>query len=128
MTLSQLLLSLPVTTQSHKVTHIPDGVKSAHSNTGCLQHSLDFFHLNSLLLLAVFVSLLEANWGWRNAQELRVLVAFPEDLGLIPNSHIDSYNSSSRESNTLFWPLQVPGMYKLHSHTCRQSNYTHKIK
>lgn len=128
MILSQLLLSLPVTTQSHKVTRIPDGVRRAHSNMGCLQHSLDFFHLNRLLPLAVFVSLLEANWGWRNAQELRVLVVLLGDLELIPNTHTDTYNSSSRESNTLFWPLLVPGTYKLHSHACRQSNYTHKIK
>lgn len=37
-------------------------------------------------------------------------------------------NSSSRESNTFFWPLQVPGTHMVHRQTCRQNTYTHKAQ
>lgn len=36
-------------------------------------------------------------------------------------------NCSLRGSDVLFWPSQAPGMHKVHTHTCRQSTYTHKV-
>lgn len=37
-------------------------------------------------------------------------------------------NSSSRRSYALFWPLLLPGMHVVHSHTCRQNIHTHIFK
>lgn len=42
------------------------------------------------------------------AQHLRVLTAFEEALGFVPNTHVAPENFSSWESNALFWPPQVP--------------------
>ena len=41
------------------------------------------------------------------AQQLRALAALPEDLTLIPITHITAHscNSSVRGSDTLLWPL-----------------------
>lgn len=37
------------------------------------------------------------------------------------------YNSSSRESNTLFWPLPAPRTDVVHRQICRQNTHIHKI-
>jgi hypothetical protein len=46
------------------------------------------------------------------AQKLRVLAAFPEALRLVPSIYLkrltSAINSSSRESNTVFWSSRVP--------------------
>jgi hypothetical protein len=49
---------------------------------------------------------IKLNSGRKIAQQLRVLGAFAEDLGSISSTHIRAvFNSSSRGSNALFWPL-----------------------
>jgi hypothetical protein len=55
------------------------------------------------------------------AQRLRAL-ALSKDLGSIPSTHMavqTNYSSSFRASDTIFWPLQTPGM--AHRHMFRQS-------
>lgn len=37
-------------------------------------------------------------------------------------------NSSSRRSDTIFWPLKAPGMHTVHRRTCRPNPQTHKTK
>lgn len=37
-------------------------------------------------------------------------------------------NSSSRETDALFWTCRAPGMRMVHRHTCRWNSHTHKIK
>ena len=59
---------------------------------------------------------------------LTELVAITEDLGSIPNIYIAAHNFSSKESDTLFWPLKAPGMHMVHKHTCRPNTPMHKIK
>jgi hypothetical protein len=60
-------------------------------------------------------------------QHLRVLV-LPKDQGSIPRPCIviDSSNSSSRESNPLFWSLQELKMHTMHTHAGK-SSHSHKI-
>jgi hypothetical protein len=58
------------------------------------------------------------------AQQLRGLAVLTEDLGSIPSMHttgrLMSYNSSFRESDILFWALQVPGTHMVHRHYASQ--------
>jgi hypothetical protein len=43
-----------------------------------------------------------------------------EDANWISKTNKVVYNSSSRGSNTPFWPPQAPGIRMVHIHTCRQ--------
>ena len=56
------------------------------------------------------------------APQLRALSTLAENLGSIPSIHMVAcnYNSSSRKSNVLFWPLWVPGTHMVHRHTYKQ--------
>ena len=62
-------------------------------------------------------------WDGEMAQGLGVLLALPQDLGLIPSNHseqvITAYNSSSRDSNTLFllFHPQAPTQIHVYTHT-----------
>lgn len=57
--------------------------------------------------------------GWRDCSMVKSTVAFIDNLDLVPMP-ILVINSSSLESNTFLWPLQVPGMYVV--------KYIHAIK
>ena len=62
---------------------------------------------------------------------VRVLTALPEDLGLIPSTHMvanNVYNFSSRGSDVIFWPLRAPGMHVVLRYACRQNKHTLKMK
>jgi hypothetical protein len=39
-----------------------------------------------------------------------------------------AFNSSSRNSNALFWPPWAPSIHVLHTPTCIQTIHTHKVK
>lgn len=46
--------------------------------------------------------------------------AAPEDPESVPSTHKAAHkvcNSSSRGSEALFWPLKIPGIYKMHTYT-----------
>lgn len=60
-------------------------------------------------------------------QQLKALAALLKDPGSIPSSwqFTSVCNSSSRESDVLFW--WASGIHVAHRHTCRQNTYTHKI-
>lgn len=58
--------------------------------------------------------------------------ALPKDVGSIPRVHSKQqlttlYNSSSREFDTLFWPLLTP-MQMVHRHTYNQNTIYTKYK
>lgn len=64
--------------------------------------------------LGVLVIKREQVWTGEIAQQLRVLATFADGLGLIPTTmeaH-DLFNSSSRRSSALFWPLPLTGTHK----------------
>lgn len=57
-------------------------------------------------------------------QGLRILVSLSEDPVWFPGPTwwcTATSNSSARESATFFWPLRVPGMHVVYTHT-------HKLK
>lgn len=56
------------------------------------------------------------------AQWSRALAALSKDLHLVPSTQM--INSSSRGSNTLFWPLGTHGYTE---HICRQNTHTYNI-
>lgn len=63
------------------------------------------------------------------AQWLRALTVLPEDLGLVPSTCIEVTtisNSGSRIPDAIFWPLKAQDE-NLHTCTCRQNTYTHKL-
>lgn len=65
------------------------------------------------------------------AQRLRAKAAFAEDLDLIPFTPMpdkNHLNSSSRESDAIFQPPQVPDTQMVPRHTCEQNTHTNKIK
>lgn len=65
------------------------------------------------------------------AQQLRVPAALSEDFDLILSIYMVAHkhlNSSSRKSDTFFWPLWVPSVHALHRHTNRQNTHVHKVK
>lgn len=52
------------------------------------------------------------------AEQLEALDAFAENPGSVPRTHITAYNSGSRRSDALFWPmwaLQAPGALNIHT-------------
>lgn len=65
------------------------------------------------------------------AQCLKALDAPPEDVGLIPNTHLAAHNQLDlqfQEFHILFQPLWFLGMYLGHRHTWTQNIHTHKDK
>lgn len=36
------------------------------------------------------------------------IAVLPEEPSLVPITHTEAYNSSTKEPNTLFWAVQVP--------------------
>jgi hypothetical protein len=69
--------------------------------------------------------------GWPYGSEIKSTGCFSRGLGFnsqyLHGSSQLSVNSSSRRSNTLFWPLWALGTHVMHNHTYRQNNHTHKI-
>jgi hypothetical protein len=55
------------------------------------------------------------------AQQLGVLAAFPEDLGLI--SSTSRKLTTERNSSAQFWAPWSPGTHVLHKHTGRQAKH-----
>lgn len=55
------------------------------------------------------------------AQQLRVFAVFP-----VTHMAGHSCNTSSRGSNTFFWPQQALGIQVVHKYTCRQRTLTHE--
>lgn len=69
-------------------------------------------------------------WASELAQRLSALVALGEDPGSIPTTHLVSLpvgNSSSRQSDILFWPWRAPGTCVVHIYACGQNTLTHRI-
>lgn len=63
------------------------------------------------------------------ARLLRALVALVEGLGSSLSHLHGGFSDKTQvleDLITFLWPLQVPGMYTVHIHTCRQSTQTHK--
>ena len=58
-------------------------------------------------------------------QELRSLVAPPEDLGSIPSTHMEVHNSSSK---AFLGPPRVPGTHVVHIQIDKQSTLIRKFK
>lgn len=61
---------------------------------------------------------------------LRILAILPQDLGLIPSTHVaetTTSNFNSRESNAVSWPPLALGKLGVHIQTCRQNIQRHKI-
>jgi hypothetical protein len=57
------------------------------------------------------------------AQWLRALTA-PEDLGLIPSTHVEAHTicyPSSRGSKGLYWSPWAPVMQAVHRYACKQT-------
>lgn len=52
----------------------------------------------------------------------------PQWISVIPMGFITIFQSSSRWSDTFFWPVWVPGMHSMHRHIWRQNTHSHKIK
>lgn len=64
-------------------------------------------------------------------QQLRALVALPEDQSSVRRTHgwlTTIYNFSSRGSDFLIWPLHMPITQVEYSYTFRQNNYILYIK
>ena len=62
------------------------------------------------------------------AQQLRVLLALPEDSGLIPSTHMATHNHLPLQFQEIQYPLLFSVSTDTHStQTCRQ-NYIHHIK
>lgn len=60
--------------------------------------------------------------GWRNAQWLRELAVFAEDPCELTATH-----SSSRRSDTIFWPLLAPAYFLTDIHKYKQLSKLFKI-
>ena len=64
-------------------------------------------------------------------QQLKMHNTFGEDLSLVPSIHIRlltaAFNSSSKDSDTLFWIPWVPALTHTHTHA-RIHTYTYKKK
>jgi hypothetical protein len=80
--------------------------------------TLDFFHGLSYLTRGHYEGLERSLVQWLSAP-----VAFPEDPGLIPSTHMAAYNCLSI-TNAIFWALHT----LLNRYTCRQNIHTHKRK
>lgn len=63
--------------------------------------------------------------NWRDGSAVNYLLFSRKDWDLIPRPHRVAHNPSSRGSNILYWPLQVPDTLILHICTCRQNTHTH---
>jgi hypothetical protein len=61
----------------------------------------------------------------------RALAALAEDLGYIPSTHIrqltNACNSSSRDSDIVFWLLGAPGTHRVDRHISRKNTPKRKI-
>lgn len=76
----------------------------------------------------LYFSLLTMPWGQRQddkmIQLLRALAAPAVSLSSASSTHMVMHNhpnSSSRNSNALFWSQRVPGITAVHIHACRQT-------
>lgn len=67
--------------------------------------------------------------GWLGRKAYLLLLQ--KDPGLVHYTHRAAHticSSSSRGSDTIFWPLLVLGTHVVHIHTCGKNTYTHKNK
>jgi hypothetical protein len=107
------------TCQKRVSDHIIDGYEPSY---GCWE--LSFGRACSTLLTAEpslqpSQILIRSSAASEMAQQLRVLIALPEDLGSIPSNHMAAYSC-----------LLTPVIWELHmylvvnTHTCRQNMHT----
>jgi hypothetical protein len=72
---------------------------------------------NSLLLWAFEIF---CNGLGDMAQQL-ILAVPTEEMSLISSTHMETYKTSSKKTNALFWPPWVLDTHILHIRTCRQT-------
>lgn len=56
--------------------------------------------------------------------QVRAPAALPEDLGLVPSSHMTAHSISNSSPSSLFWPPWVLHAYGAHIHRGKTSIYT----